>query len=190
MRQHCEHFFFAQSFGYSDMNFMQRTLFIRSRRLNLFIDLASLFTPQVQMPRFSRQFSIVPALMLAGLLGCSGTSTAPLGRLTAKVVDANDAGVQGILVDLYKMEGGRWILWRTSVTSSNGIGEFGASDGGVVAGDYFIRVRFVTQHQLAPGESNDRHVTVNEGDNIVVTFRVVPKEHELTQIAVPFDFVG
>jgi hypothetical protein len=62
----------------------------------------------------------------------------------------------------------------------------------VVAGDYFIRVRFVTHHQLAPGESNDRHVTVNEGDNIIVTFRVVPtdNEHELSQIAVPSDFVG
>lgn len=83
-------------------------------------------------------------------------------------------------------------MWRASITSSNGIGEFGASNGGVLAGEYFIRVRFITQHELAPGESNDRPVTVNEGDDIVVTFRVVPKPigDELTQIAVLSNFVG
>lgn len=144
------------------------------------------------MPRLGKQFSILPALALVGVVGCSDAITAPLGRLTAKVVDANNAGVQGILLDLYKVEGGRSILWRASITSSDGTGEFGQSNGGVLAGDYFIRVKFVTQHQLAPGESNDRPVTVNEGDNIVLTFRVVPKdnEHELTQIAVPSNFTG
>jgi hypothetical protein len=138
------------------------------------------------MPLFRRQFTLLPAVgLLLGAVGCNVTTTSPLGRLSAKVIDANNAGVQGVLLDLYKVEGGRSILWRAIISSSDGIGEFGASDGGVIAGEYFIRVRFVTQHELAPGESNDRPVTMNEGDNIVVTVRVVPKnnEHELAQIA-------
>jgi hypothetical protein len=145
------------------------------------------------MPLFRRQFTLLATFgLLLGPLGCDVTTTYPLGRLSAQVVDPNNAGVQGVLLNLYKVEGGRSILWRGSITSSDGSGEFGASDGGVIAGEYFIRVRFVTQHELAPGESNDRPVTVNEGDNIVVTFRVVPKdnEHELTQIAALSNFVG
>ena len=129
---------------------------------------------------------LLPAFgLLLGAVSCNVTPTSPLGRLSAKVIDANNAGVQGVLLDLYKVEGGRSILWRASLSSSDGIGEFGASDGGVIAGEYFIRVRFVTQYELAPGESNDRPVAVNEGDNIVVTVRVVPKtnEHEVAQIA-------
>jgi hypothetical protein len=145
------------------------------------------------MPLSRRQFTLLPTFgLLLGAVGCNVTTTYPLGRLSAQVVDANSAGVQGVLLNLYKVEDGRSILWRASITSSNGSGEFGASEGGVIAGEYFIRVRFVTQHELAPGESNDRPVTVNEGDNIVVTFQVVPKEneHELTQIAVLSNFIG
>jgi hypothetical protein len=133
------------------------------------------------MQHSARQFRILPALLLVCFVGCSD-ATAPLGRLTVKDIDANDAGVQGIFLDLYKLEAGRTILWRTGITGSDGTAEMGAGEGGIVAGDYLVHVRFVTQHQLAPGESNDRRVTVNEGDNIVVTFRVVPKEdHVLAQ---------
>jgi hypothetical protein len=146
------------------------------------------------MALFRRKFTALLAFgLLLAVVGCSSaTSTFPLGRLSARVVDANNAGVQGVLLTLYKVEGGRSTLWRTSTTSSNGIGEFGASDGGVIAGEYVIRVSFVTQHQLAPGESNDRPVTVNEGDDIVVTFHVVPKTSggEVTQIAVLSNFAG
>ena len=137
------------------------------------------------MPLFRRHFTLLPAFgLLLGAVSCNGTTTSPLGRLSAKVIDANNAGVQGVLLDLYKVEGGGSILWRASISSSDGTGEFGASDGGVITGEYFIRVSFVTQYELAPGESNDRPVTVNEGDNIVVTVRVVPKnnEHEVSQI--------
>lgn len=146
------------------------------------------------MPQL-RRHSLLPALaLLLGAVGCSNTTTTypSLGRLSAQAVDAKNVGVQGIVVDLYRKEGGSWLLWRTSTTGSNGIGEFGASDGGVIAGEYLVRVRFVTQHELAPGESNDRPVTVKDGDNIVVTFRVVPKDsgHVLAQIAVPSDFMG
>ena len=135
------------------------------------------------MPLSRSQFTALLAFgLLLGAVGCDVTTTYPLGRLSARVVDPNNAGLEGALLDLYKVEGGRSILWRASMTGSNGIAEFGASDGGVIAAEYFIRVRFTTQHELGPGESNDRPVTVNEGDDIVITFRVVPKDipHELT----------
>jgi hypothetical protein len=169
---------------------------IRAPRIHLLVGPVALSTLEVPMPLFRRKLTALLAFgLLLGAMGCdltTTTATYPLGRLSAQVVDANNAGVQGELLDLYKVEAGTPILWRASITGSNGIGQFGASEAGVIAGEYFIRVRFTTQHELAPGESNDRPVTVNEGDDIVVTFRVVPKTigGELTQIAVLSNFTG
>jgi hypothetical protein len=116
------------------------------------------------------------ALILAALACNSSTTTSPVGGLSAQVVDANNAGVQGVAADLYKVfEGGGSLLWRASSTSSNGIAVFGASDGGVVAGNYYIHLTFISSYALAPGETNDRPVTVTVGDNLVVTFHVVAK---------------
>jgi hypothetical protein len=109
-------------------------------------------------------------------LGCNDlTSTTPLGKLSARVVDANDVGVQGVAADLYRYVEGGAILWRASSTSSNGIAVFGANDGGVVTGNYYIHVSFITNHQLASGETNDKQVSVREGDDLVVTFHAVAK---------------
>jgi hypothetical protein len=65
------------------------------------------------------------------------------------------------------------VYWRASSTSSDGIAIFGAKDGGVIEGDYVIHVSFTTRNDLAPGETNDRPVTVKAGDDTVITFRVV-----------------
>lgn len=117
---------------------------------------------------------LAACVALISSLSCNDlTTTYPLGKLSAKVVDANNVAVQGVLVDLYKLTLSGPILWRASATSSDGIAVFGASDGGVIAGDYYIRLSFITGYQLAPGETNDRAVTVREGDDIVVTFQVV-----------------
>lgn len=123
------------------------------------------------MPMARRRF--LPFLAFGAILvatSCNITETYPLGKLSARVVDANGVGIQGVFLDLYKLEVEGPLLWRASVTGSDGVGEFGARDGGVIEGDYFIRVKFNSQHELAPGESNDRPVTVMEGDEIVVTF--------------------
>jgi hypothetical protein len=111
---------------------------------------------------------------IASSLGCNdSTSVSPVGKLSAQVVDANGAGVQGVNADLYKVIEGSSVLWRASLTSSNGIAVFGASDGGVATGDYFIHLSFITNYKLAAGETNDKTVTVNAGDDDVVTFHVV-----------------
>jgi hypothetical protein len=126
---------------------------------------------------FSR-LQIVSALAFACALSsvaCSdSTSVSPVGKLSAQVVDANNAGVQGIKADLYKVLGGGAVLWRSGLTSSNGFAVFGATEGGVVTGDYYIHLSFVTNYHLADGETNDKPVTVSEGDDNVVTFHVVP----------------
>jgi hypothetical protein len=107
-------------------------------------------------------------------LACNdSTSVSPVGKLSAQVVDANGAGVQGVNADLYKVIQGSSVLWRASLTSSNGIAVFGASDGGVATGDYFIHLSFITNYKLAAGETNDKTVTVKAGDDDVVTFHVV-----------------
>lgn len=107
-------------------------------------------------------------------LSCTDLTTAyPLGKLAARVVDANNVAVQGVFADLYKLTLSGPVRWRASTTSSDGIAVFGANDGGVITGDYYIHLSFVTGYQLAPGETNDRAVTVEEGDDIVVTFHVV-----------------
>jgi len=97
----------------------------------------------------------------------------PLGKLSVQVVDENNAPVRGAAADLYKVTPSGNVYWRASYTSSNGIAVLGAKDGGVIAGDYVIHVSFIDWRDLARGEANDRHVTVVEGDNIVLTFRTV-----------------
>lgn len=121
----------------------------------------------------TRVHSIMALAMIVAAFACNSLTTSPVGSLSAQVVDANNAGVQGVAADLYKVLQGGSLLWRASSTSSDGIAVFGASDGGVVAGDYYIHLTFSTPYTFAAGEGNDRTVTVKEGDNLVVTFHVV-----------------
>lgn len=122
------------------------------------------------------RISAIPALMcLVASIACNdSTSASALGDLSAQVVDANNVGVPSVKADLYKVFAGGSVLWRSGLTSSNGVAVFGATEGGVVAGDYYIHLSFVTSYRLATGETNDKPVTVNAGDNDVVTFHVVP----------------
>ena len=122
------------------------------------------------------------AITLAALVcattsfSCSdSTSTSALGKVSAQVLDPNNSGVQGVQADLYKLVEGGAILWRASLTSSNGIAVFGAADGGVVTGNYYIHLSFVNNYQLATGETNDKQVAVGKGDDLMVTFHVISK---------------
>jgi hypothetical protein len=113
------------------------------------------------------------ACVLVSLACGNSTAVTAVGKLSAKVVDANNVGIQGANADLYKLIGGGALLWRASSTSSDGIAVFGATEGGVIAGDYYIHVSFITNNQLAVGETNDKQVTLKGGDDIVVTFHAV-----------------
>lgn len=114
--------------------------------------------------------------MLLATFGCrQSTANYPLARLSVHIIDANNAPVRGAAADLYRVTPSGTVYWRASSTSSDGIAVFGAKDGGVIAGDYIVHVSFIDLHDLAAGETNDRPVTVKEGDDTVVTFRVVAR---------------
>jgi hypothetical protein len=122
-----------------------------------------------------RQLAVYVLASLACFACGDATSASGVGKVSAQVIDPNNAGVQGVNADLYKVVEGNPILWRTSLTSSNGIAVFGAADGGVVPGDYYIHLSFVTNYALATDETNDKPVTVHEGDDDIVTFHVVSR---------------
>jgi hypothetical protein len=130
------------------------------------------------MHNFRRPIAPLAILViLCTTLSCgSSTGTVPLGKLSIRVVDANNAGIFGVDADLYKGVVGSGVLWRASLTSNDGTAVFGAADGGVVAGNYYIHLTFHSNHQLAVGETNDRPVTVGGGDDIVITFHAVTKD--------------
>lgn len=116
----------------------------------------------------------IPALLCAFIaLACSdSTSASALGKVSAQVIDANNAGIQGVQADLYKVVPGGAVLWRSGLTSTNGVAVFGASEGGVVTGDYYIHVSFITNYRLVAGETNDKPVTISSASDNVVTFHV------------------
>jgi hypothetical protein len=98
----------------------------------------------------------------------------PLGRLAARVVDANDHPVSGVAADLYKVTPAGHVYWRAARTSANGIAIFGGSDG-VIEGEYIVHLTLMPWHMFAPGEHNDQPVRIKAGDDTVLSFRVVPR---------------
>src|SRR6476646_1831712 len=120
-----------------------------------------------------RVFAIPALLCVFTSLACSdSTSASALGQVSAQVIDANNTGIQGVQADLYRVLGGGAILWRSGLTSTNGLAVFGAADGGVVAGDYYIHLSFVNNYRIVAAETNDKPVTVSSGSDNVVTFHV------------------
>jgi hypothetical protein len=123
-----------------------------------------------------RRIGVCAALVvLLAIPGCRRTKY-PLGKLSVRVIDArNNNPVRLTAVDLYKLTPSGKVYWRASSTDSAGIAVLGARNGGVIEGDYVISISDRTWHKLAPGETNDRPVTIKAGNDTVVTFRVVPR---------------
>jgi hypothetical protein len=99
----------------------------------------------------------------------------PLAKLAVRVVDANNKPLRGAAADLYRLTPSGKVYWRASSTDSAGIAVFGAKDGGVIEGNYEIHMSFITWHDLAPGETNDRPVTLKEGVDTTITFRALAR---------------
>jgi hypothetical protein len=118
--------------------------------------------------------SIALAVIL-GIPACKETRHYPLGKVAVRVLDANSKPVRGAAADLYKLTPAGKVYWRASRTDSAGIAVLGAKDGGIIQGDYLIHVSFITWHELAKGETNDKPISIREGDDTLITFRVVAK---------------
>lgn len=111
--------------------------------------------------------------MLAALtLGCGPSYR--VGRLAARVIDSQGVPVGGVAADLYKVTPSGRVYWRAARTGADGVATFGGKSG-VIEGEYIVHVTLMPWHMFAPGETNDRSVRVKKGDNVVISFRVVPR---------------
>lgn len=124
------------------------------------------------MQTFARRVgTFILAGALPGLIACRRAEHYPLGKLAVRVMDIENKPVRGAAADLFKITPSGRVYWRASSTDSAGIAVFGAKDGGVIEGDYQVHISFTNWQELVPGETNDKPVTVKEGDDTVVTFR-------------------
>ena len=124
----------------------------------------------------SRHFFALTLLTALSVIGaCGHGEHYPLGKLAVRVIDDQNKPVRGAAADLYKLTPSGRVYWRASRTDSAGIAVLGAQNGGVIEGDYQIHVSFISWHELVPGETNDKPVTLKEGDDTVVTFRIRPR---------------
>jgi len=127
------------------------------------------------MPHFRRIAARRAALLafaMATFAGCSESTAIELGNAIVTVVDANDAPVAGFPVTLIRASDGT--PWRALYTGTNGSGEFGAADGGVLPGSYLVHADLhLVPYTLAAGETNDKPITVVGGQASVVTFSVI-----------------
>ena len=124
----------------------------------------------------SRHFFALTLLAALSVIGACGRGEHyPLGKLAVRVIDDQNKPVRGAAADLYKLTPSGRVYWRASRTDSAGIAVLGAQNGGVIEGDYQIHVSFISWHELVPGETNDKPVTLKEGDDTVVTFRIRPR---------------
>ena len=123
---------------------------------------------------FLRRSSML-AVVLAVASGCTDFSTTPvsLGRVTVAVKDQNNAAVPLIVVNLLMSD--RIQIWRSLRTSVDGTGEFGKEDGGVKSQIYIVRIIEEGDYSLAPGETNDKPVTVVIGQTHHITFNMVKR---------------
>ena len=122
-----------------------------------------------------RRFVVLGALA-GGLAGCTDFSTTPdsLGHVTVRVTDAANAGVQNLVVDLLMQD--KLTIWRSLRTRSNGTGEFGEADGGVIAQTYYVRLDPGVDYELAAGETNDKPVVVVIAQSYDIDFKVRRKD--------------
>jgi hypothetical protein len=129
------------------------------------------------MHLISRKFllgSSVMALVIAAIGACTDFSSPPpsLGHAKVLVVDsATNAGVGGIIVDLYLND--RSTQWASLITSTDGSGEWRPGDGGVLPQTYVARINLAGKgYVLAAGETNDKPLQIVIGETNTVTFKL------------------
>lgn len=110
--------------------------------------------------------------MLVGVaaIACTDFSHPPdaLGRITVSVVDsATNVGVGTLTATLFLED--KTTKWREIVTSTDGTGEFGTKDGGIIPGKFLVFLSLTGKgYQLAAGEENYKPArsTIGQTDNV------------------------
>lgn len=105
---------------------------------------------------------------------CTDFSSPPaaLGRVLVQVTDTTtNMGIGSIGVDLLLAD--RATRWRNIETKTDGTGEFGTQNGGVIPQTYIVRVLLSgEEYTLAPSETNDKPVTVIIGQTFTIKFKL------------------
>lgn len=120
------------------------------------------------------QGGVVVALAVGAVSACTDFSSPPpsLGHVKVLVVDsATNAGVGSLPMTLFLND--RTTAWRALSTSSDGTGEFGQKDGGVIPATYIVNLDLRgSAYSLADGQTNDKPVQAIIGTTVTVNFRL------------------
>jgi hypothetical protein len=115
-------------------------------------------------------------VIIGAIVAASGCRRAyPLGSISVRVVGEQNDPVSGVPVDLYRIEPKGRVYWRAVRTGSTGSAKFGEKNGGVIEGDYVIRITPMPWQRLATGQASEHTVNLKKGDDVVVEYRVVPR---------------
>jgi hypothetical protein len=133
------------------------------------------------MRQICRQFSkasVILALVVTAVVACTDFSSPPpsLGHAKLLVVDsATNLGVGNLVATLLLND--RTTEWRSLRTSSDGSGEFGLPDGGVIPQTYIVRLDLTgSGYTFAAGDANDKPLQVIIGSTVTANFKL----HKIT----------
>lgn len=116
------------------------------------------------------------ALMLLSLVMATGCSspTEPdkfpdPGHIIVRVLDTSARPVAGVLVQLWTAD--LTLVWRDGTTGADGRIEIGQAQGGVLPGDYVVKVQLPDGYALAAGQPASTPVSVRSRaqTSVVVT---------------------
>jgi hypothetical protein len=114
---------------------------------------------------------LLAAVSFSGV-GCNDTSgpTYALGNVEVVVTEASGAPVSGVKVNLMLTD--KATLWRTAITGTDGKGQFGSGEGGVLIQDYLVFFPSNLQYALAAGETNYKPITAIENQTVTIQLKV------------------
>ena len=126
---------------------------------------------------------LLPALLtcLCALLSaCSEpldfSTVIPTGRLVVEVVDTSNAPVPDVPVTLLLLSDSS--VWRTGRTGADGKVEIGAEDGGVLTGDYLVRVSPPAGYRILPTEIHPVPLRIRTDSTLTVQVTLLKSSPE------------
>lgn len=124
----------------------------------------------------SIRFAAVAAVTCGSsfLAGCQSSTIDKFpdpGQVTVAVKDQNSLAVSGVTVDLLIPDNS--LVWRSAVTDVNGNASPGAADGGVLPGNYNVRVTPPAGYHLVAGASNSVPITVQSNKRVSLSIQIV-----------------
>ena len=116
-------------------------------------------------------FAGVAAVVLGACQSSTVDKFPDPGQVVVTVVDQNTAHVAGVTVDLLLPDNG--FVWRSAVTDASGVASPGAPDGGVLPGNYNVRVTPPSGYHIASGSPNSVPITVSSNKQVSLTIPIV-----------------